>query len=26
QLNALQWGDVAHLDLLVLDEVDRRVP
>ncbi|NAW11171.1 histidine phosphatase family protein, partial [Salmonella sp. gx-h1] len=26
QLTVLQWGDVAHLDLLVLDEVDRRVP
>src|SRR5581483_6508899 len=26
QLSVLQWGDVAHLDLLVLDEVDRRVP
>ncbi|MHA6908324.1 histidine phosphatase family protein [Ralstonia pseudosolanacearum] len=25
-LTVLQWGDVAHLDLLVLDEVDRRVP
>jgi probable phosphoglycerate mutase len=26
QLTVLQWGDVAHLDLLELDEVDRRVP
>ncbi|CAH0443866.1 Phosphoserine phosphatase 1 [Ralstonia syzygii subsp. syzygii] len=26
QLTVVHWGDVAHLDLLVLDEVDRRVP